>query len=130
MDVTVAKSILRSELKGVTFFSFFYMISGVILLIIFINSNFTLIHIGPLGVISLITSYGLNRMRRWAIFTNAILTASGFTVSLTSIYFINSTTLLYNLNLNTLIFTLLMVTYASLLLSSLIYVLIKREKFG
>ena len=59
------KSKLKVESLGVAVFSIFYAIVGVAIISILVLSNFTIPHAMVLAFLSLITAYGLFRMKKW-----------------------------------------------------------------
>jgi uncharacterized membrane protein (DUF2068 family) len=62
------KSKLKVEKLGMLATSIFYVIVGVAEAIILALSNFSLVHVEFLAILSLITAYGLFRMKKWAVF--------------------------------------------------------------
>lgn len=94
--------------------------------IILIQSSFTLIHVGILGALSLIASYGLNKMKRWSIFLISVLFFPSVTFGATTIY---ATIKFFNPDLTTIIFQSLMIVYLILLTASFFYVVTKRKEF-
>lgn len=120
------KSIFKSESFGVSFFSIFYLISGIAMLLILAQLDYNLVHISFLGVLSIVASYGLNKMRRWSIFLVALIFVSGVTLGVTVLY---ASLQMFSLNIYVVVLQLLMVTYIILLTASFIYVLAKRGKF-
>ncbi len=60
---------LKFEDGGMLAASVFYAVLGVICLVVLAITDFRLIHIGLLGVISLATAYGLFRRRSWALWS-------------------------------------------------------------
>jgi len=88
--------------------------------------DYNLVHISFLGVLSIVASYGLNKMRRWSIFLVALISVSGVTLGVTVLY---ASLQMFSLNIYVVVLQLLMVTYIILLTASFIYVLAKRGKF-
>jgi len=103
----------------------FYFITGIIMLLIMMLSNGTLIHVGLLGILSIAVSYGLGRMRRWALYPLIILFLSGITFGVTTIY---SSTKLFDQDLVAYSFQAIMILYIILLVISFLDVLSKRQK--
>jgi len=114
------------KLTGRLIFSAFYFLSGLIMLIILVLSNGTLIHVGVLGALSIVASYGLTKMRRWALYSLIILLFSGITFGVITIY---SSTKLFDLNLITLSLQTVIVLYLTLLVISFFDALSDRAKF-
>jgi len=115
------------KIKVSSFFSFFYLITGIALLITLVQSNFAL-HVGLLGALSLISSYGLNEMKRWAILITTLTSLSGIAFGCVTIYVIYQR-LLFNLGWPELVLFPAMILYVALLAVSFFYVTLKREKF-
>lgn len=107
-------------------FSGFYFITGMLMLIILIMSNGTLIHIGLLGVLSMILSYGLNKMRRWALILLTILFFTGITLGAVTIY---SSLHWFDPGLTATFLQAITVFYMMMLVISFFYVISEREKF-
>jgi hypothetical protein len=63
------KAKLRFEDGGMLMASFFYAVVGIVCFVVLAITDFGLIHIGLLGVISLATAYGLFRRRSWALWS-------------------------------------------------------------
>ncbi|RLI36840.1 hypothetical protein DRO55_02685 [Candidatus Bathyarchaeota archaeon] len=102
------------------------MISGIAMLLTLAQLDYNLVHISFLGVLSIVASYGLNKMRRWSIFLVALISVSGVTLGVTVLY---ASLQMFSLNIYVVVLQLLMVTYIILLTASFIYVLAKRGKF-
>lgn len=66
------KSKLKIESAGMLLASIFYLVAGVICFF-FLTTNPSLIHIGIIGVLSVITAYGVFSKRFWAFWTATIL---------------------------------------------------------
>jgi hypothetical protein len=73
---------LKIESKGIFAAFVFYAVVGIICFIV-LTTDLRLIHIGIIGIFSLITAYGLLRKRVWAIWLIAILF---FVVTMFSVY--------------------------------------------
>ena len=114
------------KLTGRLFVPGFYFVTGIIMLVVLALSGGTLIHIGLLGVLSIIASYGLSKMKRWALHLLVILFFSGLTFGITTIY---SSLRLFDLSLNTLSLQAATVLYLVLLVITLLDALLRREKF-
>ena len=118
----------RSKLKKPFFsiFSFLHVIIGVALLIVLIQSDFTLFHVGLLGTLNLIAFYGLNRKGRWAIYLTVWLSLTGIVFGYTIIYAIFQ---LPNLGLMETVLLLAMALYVAFSVISFFYVIIRKDKF-
>ena len=122
------KSKLKVESLGVAVFSIFYAIVGVAIISILVLSNFTIPHMVVLAFLSLITAYGLFKMKKWSVLLTVILfflgTAFGAPLLYRSIvvdpFFSSLETSLLNLTL---------ITYMIMLFAALIYVVAKKENF-
>ena len=71
--------------KGIFTTSIFYAIAGIVFLVLLPMTGFAP-HIGLLGIISLITAYGLFRKRAWSFWPVVILFVSATTFALFMIY--------------------------------------------
>lgn len=76
---------LKIESKGLFVTSIFYALAGVIFLVWMPMADFPL-HIGILGIFSLVTAYGLIRKRGWTIWLVIILFFMATTFSALMIY--------------------------------------------
>lgn len=116
----------RLKLKKSVSFSVLYLIIGVALLIVLIQSDFTLFYVGFLGAINLIASYGLKRKERWAIYLAVWLSLTGITFGCTIIY---TTFQLPNLGLTETVLLLTMALYVAFSVVSFFYGIIRKDKF-
>ncbi len=121
---------LKSKLKvgnpAILLFSIFYLVVGLVeILFLAITSFIGPPHLGVLGLLSLITAYGLFRMRRWSVFLVTALFFLGVTFGLTTLY--NS------IRLQTfegaMLFHASLITYLVLTLVAFTYVAAKRKSF-
>lgn len=60
-------SILNMEHKGLFFFALFYLVAGVLNLLVLVASDFGLFHIGLVAVLSFVTAFGLYRLQSWTL---------------------------------------------------------------
>jgi hypothetical protein len=67
------KSKLNIESKGTLAAVAFYIAAGIICFAILATIDFRLVHIGIIGILNLITAYGLLRKRAWTIWFIAML---------------------------------------------------------
>ena len=122
------KSKLKVESLGVAVFSIFYAIVGVAIISILVLSNFTIPHMAVLAFLSLVTAYGLFRMKKWSVLLTIVLFFLGTTFGVTTLYgsimiepfFSSIETSLLNLTL---------IAYMIGLFAALLYVAAKRENF-
>jgi len=110
-----------------SFFSFFYLAAGVTLVIVLFQSSSVPVHVGLLGVLSLIVSYGLNRMKRWAIFLTVLTALLGMGFGSVTVYAIHR---MFGLSLSEAPLLSIMILYLALSAISLFYVIAKRSEFG
>ena len=61
------RSILKIEYKGMFFFAIFYLLVGVVNFIIVGMYDLGLFHVALVGVLSLISAFGLYRLRSWSL---------------------------------------------------------------
>jgi len=122
------KSKLKVEKLGVVAFSLFHAVAGGAQAFILVLSNFTLVHVGFLAVLSLVTAYGLVRMRRWSVFLTAILFFLGITFGATTLYSSIMRQTFYP-SLGVLLFHLTIIAYLIMTTAAFIYVRAKRESF-
>lgn len=116
------------EKLGVLAFSVFYAVAGGAQAFILVLSNFTLIHVGFLAVFSLVTAYGLVRMRRWSVILTTILFFLGTPFGATTLY---SSIMQQNFypSLGVLLFHLTIIAYLIITTVAFIYVRANRENF-
>ncbi|MFQ6080414.1 MAG: hypothetical protein ACE5OW_01950 [Candidatus Bathyarchaeia archaeon] len=122
------KSKLKVEKLGVVAFSVFYAVAGGTQAFILVLSNFALVHVGFLAVLSLATAYGLVRMRRWSVFLVAILFFLGTTFGATTLYSSIMQQTFYP-SLEMLLFHLALIVYLIMTVVAFIYVATKRKNF-
>jgi hypothetical protein len=120
------KSKFKVENQVVFLFSVFYIIAGTVEVFYLVAENFAAPpHIGVLGLLSLITAYGLFKMRKWSVLLVIALFFLGITFGATTLY--NSVTL--QTFEGALLFHTALITYMIMLLIAFIYVVAKRKKF-
>jgi len=106
-------------------FSVFYVVVGVAEVFVLAMSNFTVFHIGVLGLLNLFTAYGLFRMKRWSVPIVIALLFLGITFGATTLY--------YSVVLQTfegaLLFHVALIAYLLMTLVASTYVIWKREEF-
>lgn len=122
------KSKLKVERLGVLAASIFYVIVGGAEAIVLALSNFRLVHVGPLAVLSLITAYGLLRMKKWSVFLVTILFFPAITFGASTFYASVMRQTFYP-SVDVLLFHLALIAYLILTLIALIYVVAVRKDF-
>ncbi len=122
------KSKLKFEKPGVLAVSMFYVVVGGAEALILVFSNFRLVHVGPLAVLSLITAYGLIRMKKWSVPLAIILFFPAMTFGATNLY-ASVTLQTFNPSLEILLFHLALIVYLILMFIAFIYVVAVRENF-
>jgi len=110
-----------------SFFSFFYLIAGIILLTLLFQTSYPPVHIGLLGVLSLIDSYGLNKTKRWALFLTILTAPLGISFGSVTIYAIYR---VFELGSTEILLLSAMILYVVFAAVSLFYVIGKRDRFG
>lgn len=110
-----------------SFFSFFYFAAGIGLVIALFQSSSVPVHVGLLGVLSLVVSYGLNRMKRWALFLTVLTALLGVPFGSVTIYAIYR---VFGLGLSEIPLLSMMILHLALSVTSLFYVIARRDRFG
>lgn len=123
---------LKSRLKvkhfGVLVFSIFYAIAGGAEFFILALSNFNLMTVGILGILSLFASYGLLRMKKWAVLLILAIFFPEITFGASTLY--SSIAIqTFGPSIDVLTLHLTLIFYLIFSLFSLLYVLIKRKLF-
>jgi len=119
------KSKLRVESLGVLVSSVFYAVAGAALVFILVVSNFTLLHVGILGPLSLITAYGVFRMKRWSVLLVIALFFLGITFGATTLYY----SILRQTFEGTLLLRVALIAYLIMTVVAFLYVMAKRKNF-
>jgi hypothetical protein len=120
------KSKFKVENPVVFLFSVFYIIAGAVEVFYLAAENFAApLHIGVLGLLSLITAYGLFKMRKWSVLLVAALFFLGITFGAITLY---DSVILQTFE-GELLFHTALIVYMIILLTAFIYVVAKREKF-
>lgn len=122
------KSKLKVEKPGVLAVSIFYVVVGGAEGLILAFSDFTLVHVGPLAVLSLITAYGLIRMKKWSVILAVILFFPALTFGAINLYASIIWQTFYP-SLETLLFHLALIVYLILAFIAVIYVVAIRKNF-
>ncbi|MEM2104900.1 MAG: hypothetical protein QXV21_00285 [Candidatus Bathyarchaeia archaeon] len=114
------KSKFKIESTGMLLTFVFYLVAGV-LCFYFLAMNLSLIHVGMIGILSIITAYGVFSNRFWAFWTAIILFFMVTTFSAVMLYYFFGTDLIIDLG-----FT----AYLILTWISTAYLTSKKEKLG
>jgi hypothetical protein len=77
---------LKMENKGMLTASTFYAVAGIICFIV-LGMDFSLAHVGVIGIFSLVTAYGLLMKRSWAVWLMSILFFVATTFSVYNLYY-------------------------------------------
>jgi hypothetical protein len=121
-----SKSRFNIENLMVFLFSLFYIIVGVVEVGYWAIENFAAPpHIGVLGILSLITAYGLFRMKKWSVPLVVGLFFLGVTFGAVSL---NTSIILQTFG-GAILFHTALIAYMVILLIALIYTVAKREDF-
>ncbi|KPV62237.1 MAG: hypothetical protein AOA66_1399 [Candidatus Bathyarchaeota archaeon BA2] len=120
------KSKLKVENPAVLLFSIFYAVAGASKIFLLVVTNFTAPpHLGVLGLLSLITAYGLFKMRRWSVMLVTAIFFLGITFGATTLY--NSIVL--QTFEGALLFHVTLIAYIIMTVVAFIYVAAKRKDF-
>lgn len=120
------KSKLKVESLGMFVFSVFYAVVGAALVFILVVSNFTAPpHVGVLGLLSLITAYGVFRMRKWSVLLVIALFFLGITFDATTLYYL----IVWQTFEEALLFYVTLIAYLIMTVVASLYVVAKRENF-
>ncbi len=120
------KSKFKIENPVVFLFSVFYIVAGAVEIFYLGVERFTAPpHIGVLGLLSLITAYGLFKMRKWSVLLVTALFLLGITFGATTLY---NSVILQTFE-GALSFHLALIVYMIMLLIAFVYVVSKKEKF-
>ena len=121
------KSLLGVEKLGVAVVSIFYVIVGIVQLIILAMSPIP--PIGVLAILCLVAAYGLIQMRKWAVWLVMILLFTEITLAAMPLYFSIMQQQTFFPNLEWSLLHIMLVFYAVAILVASIYVLVKRQDF-
>jgi len=119
------KSRLKVENPAVLLFSAFYVIVGIVFLFIFVIYNLRLLHLGIIGVLSLMAAYGVFRMEKWAVWLVAALFLLGTTFGTITLY----DSIVLQTFEGALLFHVALIAYLISTVVALIYVAAKRKDF-
>jgi len=121
------KSILGVEKLGVAVASIFYVIAGIVQIVILAMSAIP--PIGVLAVLCLIAAYGLIKMRKWAVWLVMILLFPEITLAATPLYVSVMQQQAFFPNLEWALFQVMLVIYVIANLVASVYILVKRQDF-
>jgi hypothetical protein len=107
-------------------FSGFYFITGVVMFVLLIWSGGDIPHLGLLGALSIIASYGLNKMKRWVLYVLTVLLFMGVTFGVVMVYTFMQW---FGQDFATISIQALIVLYIVTLIVSFLDALLKRKKF-
>ena len=116
------------ESPTVFLFSVFYIVAGVGLLIVLALSDFGIFTVGFLGILSLLTAYGLYKMKRWSVWLVAALFLPEITFGISTTNALVVTRAISFSTANSLL-GLGMIIYIILCFVSLAYIVAKRSIF-
>ena len=120
------KSKFKVENPIVFLFSVFYIIVGAVEVSYVVVENFRAApNIGVLGLLSLITAYGLFKMRKWSVLLVIALFFLGIPFGATAL----SNSVILQTFGGALLLNVALIAYMIILLIAFIYVVAKREKF-
>lgn len=114
------------KVSGSSFVSFFYLIVGIALLATLVQSSSPPVHAGLLGALSLVASYGLNRMKRWGLLLTVLIALPGISLGCVTIYAVYN---LFGLGLMEILVLSAIILYVAVLAFTTLYVIRKRDEF-
>ncbi len=114
-----------TKITGFKTLSTFYLISGLIFTFLFIQSGLTLAHLGLLGILGIVTFYGLYAKSKWAIYLTIPVSLLGITFAAVTLYIIPSLLRLTGAETTAVAAVFL---YMLILVISILYLAIKRDE--
>lgn len=93
------KSKLKIEDAGIFAAVAFYMVVGIICFAVLAVVDFRLVHIGVIGILSLISAYGLFMKRNWSIWLIVMLFFISTTFSVYTLYYFGLQDLIFSLSI-------------------------------
>lgn len=115
------------KVSGFSLISFFYLIVGIGLLATMIQSSSLPLHVGLLGALSLLASYGLSKMKRWGLFLTVLIALPGISIGCVTAYAVYS---LFELGLMEILILSTMILYVAVLAFTTLYLIRKRDEFS
>lgn len=122
----VSNVVKLGKISIFSMFSFFYLIAGTVLLAILVQSSSGPVHVGLLGALSLIVSYGLNRMKKWALFLTVLTALPSISFGCVTIYAVY---VVFGSGMTEILLLSAMIIYVVLSASSSLYVIRRRDEF-
>jgi len=119
----------KIEKLGIVVFSVFYAIAGGVEIFLLYLSDFRLVTLGFLGILSLVTAYGLVKAKKWVPWLVVILLFLGTTFGASTLY-ASILRQMFNPSLDVLSFHLALIVYLLMTIIASIYVLARREIFS
>jgi len=121
---------LKVENPVMLIFSVFYAVAGAAEVFVMVFSAFTttrtLVHVGVLGLLSLITAYGLFRTKKWSVPLVIALFFLGVTFGATTLY----DSIILQTFQGALLFHVALIVYLIMTVVAFVYVAAKRKDFG
>jgi hypothetical protein len=114
------------RISGSSFLSIFHLIAGIALMVMLVQSSSPPIHVGLLGALSLIASFGVNRMKRWGFFLAVLTAIPGMSFGCVTIYAVYR---MFEPGATWILLISAMLLYVALSAFSLLYVMRKRDEF-
>ena len=113
------------RISGSSFLSISYLIAGITLMVMLVQSSSPPFHVGLLGALNLIVSYGVNRMKRWGFFLAVLTAIPGISFGCVTIY---AAYRMLEPGATWVLLISAMFLYVALSASSLLYVMRKRNE--
>jgi uncharacterized membrane protein (DUF2068 family) len=104
-----------------------YLVAGMLLLIIMAESKHMPVHVGFIGLLSVIASYGVFRMRRWALYLATL--SSLFSLAFSSIT-LSAMIMLFSHDPIDILALIGIAVYMFLSMALLVYLVTQRESFS
>ena len=114
------------RISGSSFLSIFYLIAGIALMVMLVQSSPPPFHVGLLGALSLIVSYGVNRMKRWGFFLAVLTSIPGISFGCVTIYAVYR---MFAPGATWILIITAMLLYVALSAFSSLYIMRKRDEF-
>jgi hypothetical protein len=117
---------LNIEYKGMFVFALFYLVAGVINIVILGVYGLGLFHVALVAVLSLVTAFGLYRLQSWSLW---LVIALFFIATTYSVFMINVSSASYaaNASLSSLLAVVVWLAYLLLTLIATLYIAAKRR---
>ena len=115
------------EVSWSSLVSFFYLIAGIALLTTLVQSSSPPVHVGLLGAVSLIASYGLSRRKRWGLFLAVLVALPGVSFGCVTIYAVYR---MFEPGLTEILILSAIVLYVAFSAFSSLYAIRRRDEFS